>query len=85
MDTKAQSSPRKGIRAGGPRSRATGQGGGGWDGFLGPQPAAAPLGMPEVGLAAFVCFLRPQGVFVFFVERLCSGVWPIIGKAFNHR
>ena len=85
MDTKAQSSPRKGIRAGGPRSRATGQGGGGWNGFLGPQPAAAPLGMPEVSPGAFVCFLRPQGVFVFFVERLCSGVWPIIGKAFNHR
>ena len=28
--------------------------------------------MPEVSPGAFVCFLRPQGVFVFFVERLCS-------------
>ena len=70
MDTKAQSSPRKGIRAGGPRSRATGQGGGGWNGFLGPPPAAAPLGMPGVSPGAFVRFLRPQGVFVFF------GVFP---------
>ena len=38
--------------------------------FLGPQPAAAPLGMPAVGQGAFVFFLRPQGVFVSFVERL---------------
>ena len=81
MGTKAQSSRRQGIRAWGPRSRATGQGGGGWDGYLGPQPAAAPLGMPGVSPGAFVCFLRPQGVFVSFVERLFSGVWPIIRKA----
>ncbi len=32
---------------------------------------------------AFVCFLRPQGVFVFFVERLFSGVRPIIGHLYN--
>ena len=37
--------------------------------FLGPQPAAAPLGMPAVGQGAFVCFLRPQGAFVSLVER----------------
>ena len=82
MGTKAQSSRRQGIRAWGPRSRATGQGGGGWDGFLGPPPAAAPLGMPGVSLGAFVCFLRPQGPFVSFVERLFSGVWPIIRISF---
>ena len=67
--TKARSSRRQGIRTWGPRSRATGQGGGRWNGLLGPQPAAAPLGMPGVGRGAFECFLCPQGVFVSFVER----------------
>ena len=85
MGTKAQSSRRQGIRAWGPRSRATGQGGGGWNGFLGPQPAAAPLGMPVVSPGAFVCYLRPQGVFVSFVERLFSGVWPITREFFYRR
>ncbi len=76
--TKARSSRRQGIRTWGPRSRATGQGGGGWTGFLGPQPAATPLGMPVVSPGAFVCSPRPQGVFVSFVESLFSGVWPML-------
>ena len=34
---------------------------------------AAPLGMPGVGQGEFVSFLRPQGVFVSFAERLFLG------------
>ena len=60
-------SRRQGLRACGPRSPATGQGGSGWNGSLGPQPTAAPLGMPAVGQGAFVHCLRPQGALVSFV------------------
>ena len=78
--TKAQPSRRQGIRAWGPRSHATGQGGGGWNGLWGTAASRRPLGDARVSQGAFVCFLRPQGVFVSFVERLFSGGWPTTKK-----